>query len=59
MSPSSDIVGPSPVTSNGTEITEIEDELAPEHHEDPPKNGNGHPSVRRSTMWLWRPTDNP
>ncbi|KAJ4297038.1 hypothetical protein N0V88_003954 [Collariella sp. IMI 366227] len=26
MSPCSDIVGPSPVTSNGTEITEIEDE---------------------------------
>nr|CDP22576.1 Putative protein of unknown function [Podospora anserina S mat+] len=26
MSPSSDIVGPSPVTSNGTETTEIEDE---------------------------------
>lgn len=26
MSPTSDIVGPSPVTSNGTETTEIEDE---------------------------------
>lgn len=26
MSPLSDIVGPSPVTSNGTETTEIEDE---------------------------------
>lgn len=26
MSPSSDMVGPSPVTSNGTETTEIEDE---------------------------------
>src|SRR5947208_493612 len=30
MSPSSDIVGPSPVTSNGTDATEIEDELASE-----------------------------
>lgn len=26
LSPSSDIVGPSPVTSNGTETTEIDDE---------------------------------
>jgi hypothetical protein len=25
-----DMVGPSPVTSNGTETTEIEDEVAPE-----------------------------
>lgn len=30
MSPSSDIVGPSPVTSNGTETTEIEDEALSE-----------------------------
>lgn len=29
MSPS-DIVGPSPVTSVGTEVTEIEDEMSPE-----------------------------
>jgi hypothetical protein len=28
MSPGSDLVGPSPVTSNGTETTEIEDEPA-------------------------------
>lgn len=38
MSPNSDIVGPSPVTSNGTETTEIEDdEVSSEsglHHED-------------------------
>lgn len=32
MSPS-DIVGPSPVTSNGTETTEIEDEEVEEAHE--------------------------
>jgi hypothetical protein len=30
MSPGSDLVGPSPVTSNGTETTEIEDEPADE-----------------------------
>jgi hypothetical protein len=41
MSPSSDIVGPSPVTSNGTETTEIEDEAAENAEEE-----NGH--VRRS-----------
>jgi len=46
MSPSSDIVGPSPVTSNGTETTEIEDALADEHVEQ--GNGHGHPSVRRT-----------
>ncbi|KAK3694888.1 hypothetical protein B0T22DRAFT_85974 [Podospora appendiculata] len=40
MSPSSDI-GPSPVTSNGTETTEIEDDLAEEHTED----GNRQPSL--------------
>lgn len=43
MSPSSDIVGPSPVTSNGTETTEIEDALADEHVEQ--GNGHGHPSL--------------
>ncbi|KAK0618003.1 hypothetical protein B0T17DRAFT_479457, partial [Bombardia bombarda] len=31
LSPNSDIVGPSPVTSNGTETTEIEDDLGEEH----------------------------
>lgn len=30
MSPSSDLVGPSPVTSNGTETTEIDDEIQEE-----------------------------
>lgn len=45
MSPSSDIVGPSPVTSNGTETTEIEDDLGDEHADDNPR----HPSVRRNT----------
>jgi hypothetical protein len=30
MASSSDMVGPSPVTSNGTETTEIEDEIAEE-----------------------------
>jgi len=44
MSPSSDIVGPSPVTSNGTDATEIEDELGSEHAED--EQANGHHSVR-------------
>ena len=29
----SDIVGPSPVTSNGTDATEIEDEASEEVHE--------------------------
>lgn len=33
MSPS-DIVGPSPVTSNGTETTEIEDDVAEDIHRD-------------------------
>ncbi|KAK4129459.1 hypothetical protein N657DRAFT_561228 [Parathielavia appendiculata] len=45
MSPSSDIVGPSPVTSNGTETTEIEDEAAENAEAE-----NGH--VRRSLMML-------
>jgi hypothetical protein len=43
MSPSSDIVGPSPVTSNGTDTTEIDDELGSEHAEE--ERTNGHPSV--------------
>lgn len=41
MSPSpSDMVGPSPVTSNGTETTEIEDEAADEVEEMRPKPSN-------------------
>ena len=47
MSPSSDIVGPSPVTSNGTETTEIEDDMAEGHAE-----GSSLPSVRLSTLQL-------
>lgn len=43
MSPSSDIVGPSPVTSNGTETTEIEDDLGEENAEF--DRNNGHPSL--------------
>ncbi|KAK4451769.1 hypothetical protein QBC34DRAFT_295029 [Podospora aff. communis PSN243] len=43
MSPSSDIVGPSPVTSNGTDTTEIDDELGSEHAEE--ERTNGHPSL--------------
>jgi len=39
MSPISDIVGPSPVTSNGTETTEIEDEESMEAG----FPGSGHP----------------
>ncbi|RFU34780.1 hypothetical protein B7463_g1572, partial [Scytalidium lignicola] len=34
----SDMVGPSPVTSNGTEITEIEDEIEEEVQEDRPES---------------------
>jgi hypothetical protein len=45
MSPSSDIVGPSPVTSNGTATTEIDDEAADNAEEE---NGQ----VRRSLMML-------
>lgn len=33
----SDMVGPSPVTSNGTEITEIEDEVSEDVQEDKPE----------------------
>lgn len=35
MSPSSDMVGPSPVTSNGTETTEIDDEEQSEPGDEP------------------------
>ncbi|KAH6853615.1 hypothetical protein B0I37DRAFT_11195 [Chaetomium sp. MPI-CAGE-AT-0009] len=45
MSPSSDIVGPSPVTSHGTATTEIEDEAAENAEEE---NGQ----VRHSVMML-------
>ena len=46
MSPTSDIVGPSPVTSNGTETTEIEDE---EVAEDQSRSNFGpHPQVALS-----------
>lgn len=41
MSPS-DIVGPSPVTSNGTEITEIEDEATDGIHEVQTEERNDH-----------------
>lgn len=39
LSPMSDMVGPSPVTSNGTTTTDIEDEVADEamNHEDVPR----------------------
>lgn len=44
MSPS-DMVGPSPVTSNGTETTEIEDEVSDEvRDEQPPPPPNPEPS---------------
>lgn len=46
MSPS-DIVGPSPVTSNGTETTEIEDEEAEEPH-------TGHRSIQPQVSLLPR-----
>jgi hypothetical protein len=45
MSPSSDIVGPSPVTSNGTATTEIDDEAADNAEEE---NGQVRRSVGRS-----------
>ena len=50
MSPSSDIVGPSPVTSNGTEATEIEDDIADEH-----VMGSlvPHPSVSDIRILVW------
>ncbi|KAL2271071.1 hypothetical protein VTJ83DRAFT_442 [Remersonia thermophila] len=46
MSPASDMVGPSPVTSNGTETTEIEDEAA----EDAVAEETG--SMRRSLIMV-------
>lgn len=54
MSPS-DMVGPSPVTSNGTDNTEIEDEVADDIHDgelSPPEhNGSleSHNTVRASS----------
>jgi hypothetical protein len=52
MSPSSDIVGPSPVTSNGTETTEIEDDgpLEPNFHDTPGDRAHHH-LVRPSPTW--------
>jgi hypothetical protein len=47
MSPS-DIVGPSPVTSNGTETTEIEDDVS----EDLEKEVSDRKSTRRSEVSL-------
>lgn len=43
----SDLVGPSPVTSNGTETTEIEDEESDEVHQ-PSYRGVQEPQVRFS-----------
>ena len=48
MSPS-DIVGPSPVTSNGTETTEIEDDPSEEVHQDDTSQVG---SVRRSQVGI-------
>lgn len=45
MSPS-DIVGPSPVTSNGTETTEIEDDVS----EDIEREAPGRSNARRSEV---------
>lgn len=45
MSPS-DIVGPSPVTSNGTETTEIEDDISEDVH----KEATNHVANRRSEV---------
>jgi hypothetical protein len=41
LSPS-DIVGPSPVTSNGTETTEIEDDVADDVEQDHGAGGNSY-----------------
>lgn len=41
LSPS-DIVGPSPVTSNGTETTEIEDDVADDIEQDHGAGGNSY-----------------
>lgn len=49
MSPSSDIVGPSPVTSNGTETTEIEDDaLSDAGDQAVPAETGSTPQVRTS-----------
>lgn len=50
LSPTSDIVGPSPVTSNGTETTEIEDDEA-EEHAGQGQGQHGHQSVSPAS---WR-----
>lgn len=47
MSPS-DIVGPSPVTSNGTETTEIEDDASEDVHQETAGTSSG----RRSELWM-------
>ncbi|KAL6413642.1 hypothetical protein AUP68_03163 [Ilyonectria robusta] len=47
MSPS-DIVGPSPVTSNGTETTEIEDDASEDVHQETNSTNSG----RRSELWM-------
>ncbi|KAH7156259.1 hypothetical protein EDB81DRAFT_382343 [Dactylonectria macrodidyma] len=44
----SDIVGPSPVTSNGTETTEIEDDVSEDVHQE---STNGH-TIRRSEFMM-------
>ncbi|KAK3947319.1 hypothetical protein QBC32DRAFT_91357 [Pseudoneurospora amorphoporcata] len=48
LSPTSDIVGPSPVTSNGTETTEIEDDEAEEHA------GQGHGQHGHHSLMMLR-----
>lgn len=51
MSPS-DIVGPSPVTSNGTETTEIEDEESEEAQQQSQSNRTSQPQVRSLLYFL-------
>jgi hypothetical protein len=49
LSPTSDIVGPSPVTSNGTETTEIDDEALSETSDQPSASEHeGPPQVQDS-----------
>lgn len=48
MTSPSDMVGPSPVTSNGTATTEIEDEAADDMHDGDPPLESSRPSTANS-----------
>lgn len=60
LSPTSDIVGPSPVTSNGTETTEIDDEALSETSDQPSvSEPEGPPQVRDSVRKSYEPSLTP